>query len=615
MLASPCGRRTHGLLAWLAAIALGGCYRGASGDGGSDGSGSSDGTAATTASVSASASDPTLTTTIGSDDTGVVPDVGVPNQPPLAMFTATPDAGAATLSVTLDASASSDPDGTIVAWAWSFDDGADEGESVTHDFTAVGCHDVTLMVTDDDDATAMATGTVVVAQGAPEVPGMATVDLAPLASAVLPRDLDTNEGTASFHGSVASQGYTAVLAEVMTDGVVASSVTVPLCGAAPVEFAIDVPIPAELVAHDVRLSLVGDGADPQPFYTATDLVAGDLYLIQGQSNAVASQFSGDANENQGPFLRSFGSNTADGNATAADAAWHAANGNAGGGPGAIGQWGLRMAAQLSSAHAIPIGVVNGGEGGRPISYFQRNDADTTDLSTNYGRALTRMRAAGIESSLRAILWYQGESDGNGYQVHHDGFVALEADWLEDYAGVEQVYVTQIRAGCGGDLIGTQEVQRQLADDFDEITVMSVTGLDAHDGCHYAYENGYRELGDRYAALLGRDLYGETPANDVAPPNPEGAAFANGGTQVVIDMRNAASNLSFAEGAHVDFRLEGAAVSITGGSANGSQVILTLSGDGSAATGITYLGHQGAGPWVLNENGVGLLAFWNLPVAP
>ena len=168
-------------------------------------------------------------------------------------------------------------------------------------------------------------------------------------------------GTATFHGTVASQGYTHVFAEVRVGEDVRSQTTVPLCGAAPVAFDLAVPIPSELTAFDVHLSLVRDDTR-QEFFTVTDLVAGDLYVITGQSNSVAGQVSGDANENQGPFIRSFGSNTTDGNASAADVAWRIADGNGYGG-NAIGQWGIRMAALLSAAHETPIGVVNGGLGG------------------------------------------------------------------------------------------------------------------------------------------------------------------------------------------------------------------------------------------------------------
>lgn len=602
----PIGSRSLALVVCCTAATS--CYDGLEGNA----DGGSDSTTETGVGPTSANGDTTVTTTPGesSDDGMPIPDVGPPNQPPVAMFTASPDAGPATLAASFDASASTDPDGTVVGYTWAFADGDDEGVTVTHDFTTVGCHDVTLTVTDDDGATATAESTLVVAQGAPEVPGLATVDVAPRPSAVLARDLDTDVGTASFHGLVGSQGYTHVLAEVRIGETVHSQVSVPLCGAAPLEFELDVPIPSELQAFDVHLSLVG-GETIQEFFTVTDLVAGDLYVITGQSNSVAGQQSGDANENQGPFVRSFGSNTTDGSVSAADVTWRVADGNGYGG-NAIGQWGIRMAALLSAAHQTPIGVINGGLGGQPIAFFQRNDADPTDPATNYGRLLTRLRNGGIDRSLRAILWYQGENDGNGFQVHHDGFIALKDDWAEDFA-FERIYVTQLRAGCGGDLIGTQEVQRRLADDFPEIAVMSTTGLDGHDGCHYAYENGYRELGNHYAGLLSRDLYDEMPELDVAPPNPESAALANGGTQVVITMRNARSALTYMEGAHVDFRIEGAAVTITGGSATGNQVTLELSGDTSTATGVSYLGHAGAGPWVLNENGVGLLAFGNLPL--
>ncbi|NUP10240.1 MAG: hypothetical protein HOW73_29675 [Polyangiaceae bacterium] len=534
------------------------------------------------------------------------------NQPPAASFVATPPSGSAPLEVLLDATASSDPDGEIVSYSWSVDGSGNEVELPTT-FDMVGCHTVELTVTDDDGATATATGTIVVASGEASEPDV-TIEAAPLASAVLPRDIETDEGTAHFEGTVLSDGYVEVRAEVVDPtGAVRKSISTPLCGAAPVSFELDVPVPSELTAFEIRLSLVG-GVEPMAIFSVPDIVAGDIYVVNGQSNAESAQYAGDANENQGPFVRSFGTNVEDGAATAADAVWRIANGNAGSGQAGIGQWPMRMAARLAATHETPIGLVNGARGGKPIAYFQRNDANITDPATNYGRLLTRMQNAGLTGSVRAFLWYQGESDGADFQAHHDGFLALKDDWAADYGGVQRIYVTQIRAGCGGDLIRSQEVQRKLADDFAEITVMSTTGLDAHDGCHYAYEGGYRELGDRYAALLGRDLYGDMPDNDVQPPNPADAKFAAGGTQIIIAMRNDEAALTVDAGANANFRLEGSAAVVSGVSFSDGTLVLSLAGDASGASGVTYLGHPQAGPWILNENGVGLLAFHNLPIA-
>ncbi|MFN7147970.1 MAG: PKD domain-containing protein [Microthrixaceae bacterium] len=80
------------------------------------------------------------------------------NLSPLAAATATPDTGEAPLEVSFDASDSSDPDGTIVSYAWDFGDGASgSGVITTHEYADAGDYTVTLTVTDDAGATATTT--------------------------------------------------------------------------------------------------------------------------------------------------------------------------------------------------------------------------------------------------------------------------------------------------------------------------------------------------------------------------------------------------------------------------------------------------------------------------
>lgn len=90
------------------------------------------------------------------------------NQSPTASFTATPTSGEAPLSVTFDASASSDQDGTIDSYSWDFGDGSSgSGETTSHEYTSADNYTVTLTVTDDDGATDTATGTITVTEPAP----------------------------------------------------------------------------------------------------------------------------------------------------------------------------------------------------------------------------------------------------------------------------------------------------------------------------------------------------------------------------------------------------------------------------------------------------------------
>ena len=89
------------------------------------------------------------------DDGGMAPPPGgQANLRPTANFTADASVGEAPLAVQFDASASVDPDGSIVSYAWEFGDGnTGSGQTTTHTYSVPGPYTPRLTVTDDRTAT------------------------------------------------------------------------------------------------------------------------------------------------------------------------------------------------------------------------------------------------------------------------------------------------------------------------------------------------------------------------------------------------------------------------------------------------------------------------------
>ncbi len=87
------------------------------------------------------------------------------NQPPFALFTYSPQSLQVNQTVTFDASASYDPDGTIVSYQWEFGDGSTgTGKIVEHAYAGAGQYGVILTVTDNSGVTGQSGTTLTVSQ-------------------------------------------------------------------------------------------------------------------------------------------------------------------------------------------------------------------------------------------------------------------------------------------------------------------------------------------------------------------------------------------------------------------------------------------------------------------
>ena len=114
------------------------------------------------------------------------------NQVPVASFTAT----CTNLTCQVDGSASSDPDGSIASYAWTFGDGqSGNGQTTSNTYAAAGAYTITLSVTDNGGATSSTTRNVSVTQSPPT-----GTDISYVASATA--DANSTNPTVSVPGAV-----------------------------------------------------------------------------------------------------------------------------------------------------------------------------------------------------------------------------------------------------------------------------------------------------------------------------------------------------------------------------------------------------------------------------
>ena len=451
-----------------------------------------------------------------------------------------------------------------------------------------------------------------------------TFSAAPKNHALIPRNLATSMATVPFAGTEAEGGYGSAILRIYRNGVFQSEQVQALTYASTAPFSFNPQIPAELASYDFEV-LIEKAGQRRLVRRVTDVVAGDAYLFYGQSNGEAGfTFSGNnttSNGYAGPWVRTFGQNADSGNATRNNLSWVPANGDGAGSgyvdPGAVGQWAIVVGGKIVADHQIPVALVNGSRGGYSMPQLQKDDAQPDNLDDDATRARTynrlRYRAiqGGLAAKARAMFYYQGESDVNDAQAHANGFAALYADWQTDYPGLQHFYEIQLHVGCGvsQDNVLLREVQRAFGDVYPKTSVMATNGLNAHDGCHYRFIDGYEILGLNHFRQVSRDLYSGPAGANIDALNPASVAFTDEThTRVRVVMRDPGATIAFPTAALADFALTGTSAQITGRSVSGNSFTLDLDGSATGSPVLEYRGHVGSGAWVTNGNGVGLLAF-------
>ena len=393
-------------------------------------------------------------------------------------------------------------------------------------------------------------------------------------------------------------------------------------------FEINIEINSELSKYSVKTYAINN-AEAAIIKEAEDIVCGDVFIVQGQSNAEAPSYNGSSNGYESDFIRVYANGNSSSSSVINNNQWYYGQGDGNSGTnGNTGQWGLVLAKKLVDELNIPIAIFNGAHGGQPISFFQRPANYQASTNSNYGRLYYRLNKSGLKSYVRGVLWSQGEADsfsgGLTTEQYKNEFENLVGFWQEDYPSIEQYYIFQTRdCDCGTSQSGRvkiKEAQRQLAVNNANISIMPTTGMTTHsDNCHYPFTNGYEKFGTRIFKPVLNNIYSVDYSEEInAPMVTDIQLSPNNGLNIIITtnaeslMINTQDTSTLLEKISEDFVLTNANnVSIVGVEVQGSSITLMLDGDPGADAIISLYGrHDDLEDNITNSAGIELVCFGN-----
>ena len=438
------------------------------------------------------------------------------------------------------------------------------------------------------------------------------------------RDLVTNKGTVLFEGEVDSSlsPYDIIRVTTYRNGVHFDIVEQALDYIGQTAtFSLSVEIKAELANYRFEVSGI-EGTTESLEKVIEDVVAGDAYLITGQSNAEAKMRSGSAAQEESEFIRVYASGIPIEANLVNNDNWYLGQGDGSRfSDGNTGQWGLSLARQIVDKHQVPVAIFNGAHGGKELSFFQAPMDYQTNLSSNYGRLFYRIKKAGLQENIRSVFWSQGErnalpSIASTKEEYMGQFLSLKNAWYNDYPNIEHIYLFQTRNGCGRpieNVMRIKEAQRQLAFDDKRIHCIPTANLQQFsDNCHFDYEDGYQEFGKRLFDLVDRDIYAADSNSDLEAPMIIDAYLLD---PLTLAVETNARTLML-NGPISDFEIENNSnTEITEVIVSENKIIISLSNAIEEGATISYFAQEEGeeGTFIENDRGIELLCFHQYPI--
>ena len=440
---------------------------------------------------------------------------------------------------------------------------------------------------------------------------------------------DNNEGTLYYNGTLSEAADGVFIKLYADDKLVKTEIQKPK---ADKSYALAVKLKAGLVIYKVEFGTKSASTEKIQ-QSVTNLVCGDAYIIEGQSNAVGFNYEGtdkrqDLTRTNSPWIRSYGGcgEAADpliggwGNAvverltpTSPDRVHF------------ISVWGMALAKKLVEDTKIPVCILNGAVGGTRIDQHMPDHIKTANKERPiYNNLKQRIIAAKLTHGIRGVMWHQGEADQGsdgpdncyGCEMYEKYWMALTSAWKQDYPNLRHYYLFQIWPNAcsqGGTRNSDKlrDVQRRLSRLYSSLSVVPTLDVPSGANCHFK-TNDYEKMGQAMAPLLERDIHGKVFTQPISSADLKIAFYTTSKKdEISLEFDQP---VAWIDALATQFYLDGEAGKIASGSVSGNLLTLKLAAPSSASS-ITYITDKRWDPKTLlyGKNGLAALTFCEVPL--
>lgn len=330
-------------------------------------------------------------------------------------------------------------------------------------------------------------------------------------------------------------------------------------------FALNPTIRAEKAEYSIKIYASENDKDSTFIIEKNNIVAGDFYVIYGDSNADTQGVVTYYPNNK--YIRTFGTYNHDNQAVGylgKDTLWSV---NQNYFLPRVGAWGTYLQEMIANKYDIPVGIITGGGPGMYIDLLADRASNPFVTGGLYNTFAYRVKKSGLIDHIKGFFFWHGvyELFSKTDAVAYDQKLRkLMGFFQQDFPNTKQFYIFQsdmVRFSfteAGADI---RESERNMASLFPKTTPFAAIGLKGSDGVHYSLE-GYKKLAEEMLQMVEPQFYGKPQNLNAFSPNIQKVFYTDASHKTIKMVFQEGQNIVLgndttvkANGNHMDLSLK------------------------------------------------------------